>query len=109
MAQLIYADRSARKEGGLFSYASMAGPEQWSPCLDVFGEGLAAGFGDAIEGGRLAQHELLFDRHAPGFFEPEQLAHPGCRRSPQSWRGAEVNSASSTLLSSASRASRSLP
>src|SRR6516165_6659104 len=47
--------------------------EQLFQCLDVFGEGLAAGFGDAIEGLRLAQHELLFDSHVPGFFELEQL------------------------------------
>jgi hypothetical protein len=44
-----------------------------SQCLDAFGEGRAAGFGDAIEGLRLAQHELLFDSHVSGFFELEQL------------------------------------
>ena len=47
--------------------------KQLFQCLDVFGEGLAAGFGDAIEGLRLAQHELLFDSHVPGFFELEHL------------------------------------
>src|SRR5271155_2110145 len=41
--------------------------------LDVFDEGLATGFGDAIEGLRLAQHELLFDSHVSCFFELEQL------------------------------------
>jgi hypothetical protein len=43
--------------------------KQLSQCPDVFGEGLAAGFGDAIEGLRLAQHELLFDSHVPVCFE----------------------------------------
>ena len=47
--------------------------KQLFQCLDVFGEGLAAGFGDAIEGLRLAPHELLFDSHVPGFFELEEL------------------------------------
>jgi hypothetical protein len=35
--------------------------KQLFQCLDVFGEGLAASFGDAVQGLRLAQHELLFD------------------------------------------------
>src|SRR5260370_40627651 len=47
--------------------------KQLFQCLDVFGEGLAAGFGDAIEGLRLSQHELLFVIPVPGFFGLEQL------------------------------------
>jgi hypothetical protein len=74
-------------------------------CLDVFGEGLAAGFGNAIEGLRLARYELLFDSHVPGFFELEQLRAQVASVLARS----HVNSASSTPLSSESRASRSLP
>jgi hypothetical protein len=82
--------------------------KQFFQCLDIFGEGLAAGFGDAIEGLRLAQHELLFDGHVPGFFELEQLRAQVavCGLS----LGAEpCKSAFSTPLSNESRASRSLP
>ena len=42
--------------------------KQFFQCLDVFGKGLATGFGDSIEGLRLAQHEFLFSvgRHQSG-------------------------------------------
>src|SRR6266436_5536396 len=47
--------------------------KQLFQCPDIFGEGLSAGFGDAIESLRPAQYEPLFDSHVPGFFELEQL------------------------------------
>jgi hypothetical protein len=76
-------------EGQLGStlYASTAGPSNSFKCLDVFGEGLAARFGDAIEGLRLAQHELLFDTTYPASSSLSSCA-PGCRLWRQSWRGA---------------------
>jgi hypothetical protein len=47
--------------------------EQLFQRLDVCGESVATSFRNAIDGLRLAQHELLLDGHVPGFLELEQL------------------------------------
>ena len=54
-----YSEKTSRRRSALDGWA-----KQLFQCLDVFGEGSAAGFGDAIQGFRLAQHELLFYRSA---------------------------------------------
>ncbi len=78
-------------------------------CLDVFGESLAAGFRDAIEGLRLAQHELLFDGHVPGFFKLEQSRAQVAVLWPRSLRGAMETQPLPRCWSSESKARRSLP
>lgn len=47
--------------------------EQLFQSLDVCSESVATSFGDAIDGLRLAQHELLSNSHVPGLFELEEL------------------------------------
>ena len=47
--------------------------EQLFQCLNIFGEGLATTFREAINGLGFARYELLFDNHVPGLLELEQL------------------------------------
>ena len=66
--------RAVKVESGALSQEELDGwAQQLFQCLHVFGEGLAATFGNAIEGLRLAQHESLLDSHVPSFFELQQL------------------------------------
>ena len=55
--------------------------------LDVFGESLATGFGEAIEGLRLAQYELFLQPRTPASSSLSSCT-PRLPSVPQSWSGA---------------------